>query len=67
MLDNYLQTCYIEVMGYPLNRTEEALHYAEMHRRTNEFCKKIYKQFDYLGYITSAQVEAILRIKNDKR
>lgn len=66
MLDIYLHSCYIVRMSYPLNRIDEALLYAEMYRRTNNFCNKVYKQFEYLGYITPAQVEAVLRIKQSR-
>lgn len=49
-----------------MNRVDQALHFAEMNQRTNEFCKKVWRHFDLLGYISNAQVEAVLRIKQEK-
>jgi hypothetical protein len=46
---------------------DEALDYARNYARTNKFCGKMVKQFDYIGRLTEGQVRALLRIKADNR
>ena len=45
---------------------DEALDFATEHAGRNRFCAKMVKQFDFLGYLTPAQVRAILKIKDER-
>ena len=45
---------------------DEAIDYARDRANQNKFCAKMVRQFDILGYLTPAQVRAILKIKDDR-
>ena len=47
------------------NRTfDEAIDFARDYYWTYDFCRKMWTQFERLGYLTRAQVDALLRVKS---
>lgn len=50
------------------NRTfDEAIDFARNYRTRFDFCRKMVNQFERLGYLTSRQVAALIRMKSEMR